>query len=484
LKERVPPHRFQHTLMAILSFCSRLVSILNPLRQPNINGAHSEASRAQERQRRVLLTSLSFALYRGLALLFPILTIGLFIRGLGKEAYGFWMTATSFFALFSFADLGLGFGLLTRLSQSIGQRDLIQSRRLISSAFFMLAGISGILLVIVVAVFLYVPWGILLDTASLATRGVAIGIAWSVVLAQLLQIPLSLVQRAQLALQEGYKSNLWQCAGVLINLLVVFLLVRVHAHPLLLVASACLIPVLAILMNWIYFFGFDSSYLRPSWTHMDASLARSLLRMGGGFFLLQVLLGLGLSLDNLVVAKVCGLGEVADFAVASRVAAVIGGVVSMLSMPLWAANGDAFARGDLLWIRRSCIKASALSLALALCASLMLVAFGPWVFEKWLGKDLNLGRSLLASCALRETLLAVAAPFFMVMNAAGLVWPQIRVFLVFTVLVTLLKIILTKIMGSQGAALGNAALYSVWVFPWVIRQARSTWRGEKLNQEG
>lgn len=460
----------------INSGLSRLRSYLTLNRRGGASGASGGDAHSVERQRRVLYTSLSFAAFRGLSLLFPVLTVGLFLEGLGRDVYGLWMTATSFFALFTFADLGLGFGLLTRLSQCFGRDDTAQARGLISSAFLMLSAIAGGLLVVFLVVHPIVPWARLLNASSPAAQRAAAWIVGSVLLAQILQIPLALVQRTQLARQEGYKSNLWQCVGAVINLLVVFLLVRSNAHPFLLVTAACLVPVFAILLNWVHFFGMDAPGLRPSWGCVDRVLARSLLLTGGGYFALQVVLTLGLSLDNLVVAKVCGLGNVADFAIASRVAAVIGGVVSMLSMPMWAANGEAFARGDFLWIRRSCLKLALLSFLLALGASLLLVAFGPWLFERWLGKALVVDRSLLLFCALRETLLAVAAPFFMVLNGAGVVWPQIRVLAAFTVLVTLLKILLAKLMGNQGVALGNAILYGAWVLPWVVQRAAGIWR--------
>jgi len=251
----------------------------------------------------------------------------------------------------------------------------------------------------------------------------------------------------------------------------VFALVHLHVRPLLLITVTSLIPVLVNLLNWAYFFGMDKPSLRPRPGLFDRQVAGSLLNTGSAFFILSILTTLGLSVDNFLVSSVCGVNEVAAFSVATRVASVLSLVVEMLSLPMWSAYGEALARGDHAWVRRSCMKLSGLSCLLAVTGGLVLIAFGPWVFVHWLGKDLVIGRGLLASCALRAILLACASPFFMVLNGAGAARPQVNAFLIFTPLSIALKLFLAKFMGSSGVALGMALLYGTWMLPWVIRRA-------------
>lgn len=445
--------------------------------RPLSDGTQSpEAARAWERRRRALLTALSSAFYRSFALSFPILTIGLFLRGLGIEIYGLWMTVTSFFAMFAFADLGLGSGLLTRLSQASGQDDQEISKKLVASTFYMLLGIAGSLLLLAVIVFPMVPWGRLLNAASAEGARATPWIIWSVVAAQILQIPFASVYRTQLALQEGYKSNLWQTAGVALNLSAVLTLVHVGAPALVLITVTSLVPMLVMILNWIYFFGFQNPWLRPSFRHFDLGVAGSMLNTGSAFFLLSILMTLGLSLDNFLVSRVCGVNQVAAFSVATRMATVLSMIVDMLSMPMWSAYGEALARGDKAWVRHSCLRLAGLSFLLALTGGFFLVTLGPWIFAKWLGKELVIGRSLLFYCSLRSIMLACASPFFMVLNGAGIVRPQVYAFLVFTPLAIGLKVVLAKFMGSSGVALGMALLYGSFILPWVIRRALGTCR--------
>jgi O-antigen/teichoic acid export membrane protein len=224
-------------------------------------------------------------------------------------------------------------------------------------------------------------------------------------------------------------------------------------------------------MNWVHFFGFQNPGLRPSLRYFDLSVAGSMLNTGSAFFLLSVLMTLGLSLDNFLVSRVCGVHQVAAFSVAARMAAVISMVVEMISLPMWSAYGEALARGDKAWVRHSCVKLSGLSFLLAFTGGFILVAFGPWIFLKWLGKELAIGRWLLFYCVLRSILQAFVSPFFMVLNGAGIIRPQVYVFLLFTPLVIALKVILAKFMGSGGVALGMALLYAAFILPWVIRRA-------------
>ena len=81
------------------------------------------------RSKRVAYTAIAAAISKVLAMAVPIITVKWALEYLGQELYGLWGTITSFFALFSFADLGLGNGLQTALSRAYGKEDgLLQSK--------------------------------------------------------------------------------------------------------------------------------------------------------------------------------------------------------------------------------------------------------------------------------------------------------------------------------------------------------------------
>ena len=63
-------------------------------------------------------------------------------------------------------------------------------------------------------------------------------------------------------------------------------------------------------------------------------------------------MALAMNADYLVIAHVLGPESVTTFSVPARLFAQLGLLVSLVNLPLWPANGEALARGDVAWVRR------------------------------------------------------------------------------------------------------------------------------------
>ena len=63
-----------------------------------------------------------------------VVTVPLVLSHLGAERYGMWLTISSLVTLFAASDLGVGSGLLNRLTVSLAAGDERESRVQISSA--------------------------------------------------------------------------------------------------------------------------------------------------------------------------------------------------------------------------------------------------------------------------------------------------------------------------------------------------------------
>lgn len=450
------------------SYISKVVSVVR-------HGAYDTSTvdgRASERVRRIVLTAFTSTLSRVIGTLLPFLTLRMSIAYLGKDIYGLWMAVNSFFALFAFADFGLGSGLQTTLSRAHGRGNADSCRSLVSSAFYVLTTVSIVCLGVFVAAYPFVSWPKCVN--ALGTEAIAMSgfVVMAVFVPRVLQLPFSLVQRVQLALQEGYVTELWQIGASVVSTVVLCLIIWCDAGKETLVVAVSVCPAIAFAGNWAWFFWVSQPGLRPNAKGLDKQASVALIGTGGAYCLLSVLTTIGLAVDNLIVAHVCGLSQVATFSVVSRVVGVISMALGMICTPMWSANGEALARGDVQWVRRTTRLIVGVTATMGLIGGVAIVLLGPSLFRFWLGESFGVSRMLLAGFAGREILFCILSPYFMVLNGAGRVWVQIRVFVVYTTVSVILKVVLAGVFGAVVVPWVMSVCYGAIVLPAVVGAAR------------
>src|SRR4051794_20283685 len=70
-----------------------------------------------------------------------VISLGMTVRYLGPERYGMWATMSTFVAWFSLANVGLGNGLIARLSLARGRGDAEAADRYVNSTLAMVTAI-------------------------------------------------------------------------------------------------------------------------------------------------------------------------------------------------------------------------------------------------------------------------------------------------------------------------------------------------------
>lgn len=432
----------------------------------------AEKERREEREKKIKYTAVTAIAAKILAMLVPLVTVRYAYDYLGAEIYGLWNTVLSFFSMFAFADLGLGSGLQTALSQAQGRDDRDTGRKLVASTYLILLVSTTVILLVMLVLFRMVDWGRVMNVESDTAAQLVGAVVVIIVTSKLLNIPFSLVNRTQLALQEGYRGNLWQCvANVLSILLIIFVVLADIGKIPLIVVSTYTVVVVSVL-NFIVYFGIQRREYAPRLKYADTAVAKSMLKIGIAFCLLSVFTNLGLSLDSFIVAKVSNLTESATYSILYRATGLISVGCGMLSAPLWGAFGEALERKDYKWVKIRSKKTALLSLAIALAGTLGILLLGKILFAIWLGKPLEYSNFMLLGMCLMQCLLSVIAPYFMVLNARGIVKKQIYIFSVYTIISVLLKFVLGKIFGIDWIPMIGAICYGVIIVPYVYLLAK------------
>lgn len=426
----------------------------------------TEEGRHKDRERKIALTAITAAIAKIIATAIPLITVKFSLGYLGDEIYGLWATVTSFFSLFTFADLGLGNGLQTELSRATGKDDPQLCKKLISSAYFMLTLVASAILLVFIVIYPFTNWGALMNAQTERSIALAGGVVFAIVCSKILNIPLALVQRTQISFQEGYKSNLWQCAGSVLSLISVIVISQFNLGSLTLIWASSMIVVVVSLLNMVVFFGFQKKEYRPRFKLVDKGLARQLLTTGIAFFFLSILTSVSLSLDSFIVAKTTALAEATPYSIAYKIAHLIGIISAMLSTPMWAANGEALARGDYAWVRRRTKSMAQLSAVLSIGASLFLIVLSKPVLG-WLKEGMEIPIMTLVGMCLLQVAISIINPYFMVLNAGKKIKEQICSFAIYTVISIPLKYVLALHFGSVAIAWVGALCYIVIIVPYT-----------------
>lgn len=440
--------------------------------------------RAQERHRRLALSALAAALAKTLAVLTTLVSIPLALAYLGDERFGVWATLSALVLTMQFADLGLGNGVVNTVSSAHGAGDRAALRRYVSSAACALLGVCLLLLLVAAVALPLLPWaqvfnlkgalGISEITASVAVFAACVALA----------VPLGLVQRVQMALQRGFIASAWQCVASLLSLLAIWLCTQLQLGLPWLVLALLGAPLVAGLLNALFFFGRTEADLRPRRADVTRAAAGTLLRTGASYFVIQVAVAIVFASDSIVIAHLLGAAEVTHYAVPEKVFSVISLAVATAVSPLWPAYSAAIARGDIDWVRHTLKRSLLLAALFTSGAALLLWLTGPWLIRLWVGDAVVVPGSLLLALGVWKMLEGVGFALGMFLNGGGQLRFQIITAWTMALCVIVLKPMMVLQWGLAGAPLTTALVYAAITLLPLALVLPAMLRGMQRRQPG
>jgi O-antigen/teichoic acid export membrane protein len=433
----------------------------------------TEAGRSKERYRRAILTVLASGVAKGAAVLTVLISVPLTVRYLGSERFGLWMTISSFTALLQFADMGMGNGLLNAVSDANGRADVEAARRYVASGFYLLFGIAAILVGVFVVAYPWIPWPRVFNVGSTAAMKEAGPATAALVVCLALNLPLGIVQRVQLAYQEGYASSLWQAAGSLMALTGVLLAIHFRGGLPWLVLAFSGGPVAALLLNWIAEFGWWKPWLFPQHGFFRLAAAQRIAGAGLMFVVLQLAAAVAYSSDNLVIAQILGAEAVTQYAVPMRLFSVLGVISALFFFPLWPAYGEAVARGDIAWVKRTLIRTLLLTVMLCGAPAVVLTLMGKTIIRIWVGPQIQPAFYLLLGMGIWAVLTGLGNALAMFLNGANILKFQAACASLMAIAALLLKVWLARYWGISGVIWATVFAYTLAAVPmWIYVSGR------------
>jgi O-antigen/teichoic acid export membrane protein len=421
----------------------------------------TEEGRGRERYRRAALTALASGGARLISLATVVVSVPLTLGHLGPERYGAVVTITALTGMLLFADFGLGNGLMNLVAAASGRDSLEFAKRSISSAFFVLCGIAVILAVPFYVLYLVVPWATFLNVSSHVSGQEIAAAAGVFLLSVLVNLPLGIVQRVQLAYQRGFLNGLWSAVGSLAALAALYAAIRQDLGLPWIVLALVSGPIIGNLLNGASLFWIQRPDLRPRWSQAAAESGRQLARVGFLFFVLQLTIAIAFQSDVVVAAKVIGPQAATDYSVTFRLFMFVPTIVNLLLLPLWPAYAESIARGDVAFVGRTLRVSIAFAFVLSGLSSLILVLLGPLAIRLWVGSSVNATLPLLLGMAVWAVLSNSFNAVAMLLNGANVIRFQIATALTMTIVSIVGSAVLGSIYGVAGVIWGTVLAYVI-----------------------
>lgn len=371
-----------------------------------------------------------------------LLLVPITLNCLNQYEYGIWLTISSVLLWIDQFDIGLGNGLRNKLAEALAKGDKHKARSLVSTTFFTLFGIFPLVLAIIFVIF-KIDCHALLNVNRSIVPNLQIVLAMSIAVVAITFV-FKIIGNIYLALQLPAINNLIVAAGQTLSLLAIWSMSLFDIHSLLLITTAYTLCPLAIYLIASPITFSKYNYLAPTPRLYKGEDLKNIFSLGINFFLTQVAGLFIFASSNIIIAKVLSPAEVTIYQISYRYFGVLLMVYSIISIPLWSASTDAYAKDDWAWINHIAKKMSRLALYsfLMLCVMLLLsdIAYGIWI-----GRNVKIGYELSAVIALYVGILIYSTCYSNILFGIG----KIRLITIVTCIEAIVYIPLACILGNR-----------------------------------
>jgi len=322
-------------------------------------------------------------------LLLQVISLPVAAVALGADGFTIYSMITATLSWLTLSNFGLGPALTVRFSSELGTDKAEALQRSFSTAslitFAITLGVGLVALVTILATPL--PLTLFHQFESQAPE-ILLSLALVVGVFALTQ-NLSVVEAAQLGLQESYRLHRFTAAGTLVSAGAVFLTAAVAPRPAIILCAVQGPVLLARLLN-VFDVLHRHQALRVRAGLFDGHVGRNLLANGLKFSMAgSVSNFLSHVAPIMIVGAACLPTYAASFTAVMNAVIILASIFSMTAAPLLGMVPEAKAREDWGWIERAYRRTMALNLGFAIVVLATFAVAGSTIFDRWYQHSLD-----------------------------------------------------------------------------------------------
>lgn len=424
-----------------------------------VNSINKYLKSGEHRSVKIKKNIIASFLIRSISIAINLSVVSLALSYVNTIQYGIWVTLTSVINWFTYFDFGMGNGLRNKLATAVSFEEYDKAKRYISTtyAIFSLIGLSVFFLFSIISP--HIDWNQILNIPAAVNDDIHLALLM-LVGTLCIQFVVQIINTVLNSMQETAKAELVTMlgqAGMLIALIVLKYTVKGNLKVLMIALN--IVPLIIVLLSSMFFYTKRYKSIAPSLKSVDFQYAKSILNLGGAFFLIQIGSLVLFQTDNIILTRILGPEAVTKFNVTYKLYSVIIIVFSIIAAPYWSAFTDAWAKKDYQWINKSIKRLRETWLFTSFIVVPVFFVLAKFIFKLWLPHDLVIASSLSIAMAVYvvfSTCLSFSCYF---LYGIG----KLRVLIVLYLLVMLtnvpLGIALGRLWGIEGVVLSNVVAF-------------------------
>ena len=394
-------------------------------------------------------------LVKGASIIISLLLVPLTLHYLSPYEYGVWLTLSSILTWVNFFDIGLANGLRNKLAETFASDNHKLGQIYVSTTFFLLTLIMTACFLVFLSMQPLINWAIILNVDPVTVRNLnsvivlAFGFFCLTMIFKLLGIIL-------IADQRPATNDLITLIGSALSLSVIFILTRTTAASLnYVILTFTFIPALVLICTYPVIFASRYRAIKPALKAIELKYSRDLMGLGIQFFVMQISSIVIFSSSNIIISQVLDPIEVTPYNIAFKYFSFATLMFNIVLTPMWSATTEAYAKGDIAWIRNG-IKNILRFWLLTTCGILLMILFSGLVYHLWIGNQVKIPFMLTLLMGIYSILLLWSISFSTFLYGIGKLRLQLINIVVVAILFIPLSVCLSKSLGIYGIVIALA----------------------------
>jgi O-antigen/teichoic acid export membrane protein len=418
---------------------------------------------------------------KGVGICISILIVPLTLNYLSPYEYGIWITLSSILTWINYLDIGLSNGLRNKLAETFTNDNRDMGRIYVSTTFFLLVSITFVFFLLFLLLQPLIDWATVLNVDSNAVKNLN-----TIIIAACgffcLGLVLKLTGTILIADQRPAINDAITLTGSALALIVIYILTRTTNGSLYyVILTFTAAPTLVLVLTYLIIFKEKYKFLRPSLKSIRLNYTKELMGLGIQFFILQISSIIIFSSSNIIISHVLGPEQVTPYNIVFKYFSLVTLIFNIVITPMWSATTDAYARGEINWIRNA-MKNMLYFWLLCVGVIIFLILFSGFIYPIWIGRVVKIPIILTILMGLYFIILLWSICFSTFLFGIGKLRLQLINIIAAAVIFIPLSVWLSKAMGIYGIVIAlclvniSAAILNPVQFRMILsHKAKGIW---------